>query len=77
MDKRAALLVIVGALSSTPLSAEDITLMGVGTMSCGEFRKSYKQDPKLAEVVYLEWARGFMSALNMFRPAGSPLPGGS
>lgn len=52
----------------SPARAEDTSVMrGVGTYSCAHFGKSYKDDPKLAELVYGSWAQGFMSGLNAQR----------
>jgi hypothetical protein len=63
--KRIALLVIVWVLSSTPLSAQDVALMGAGLASCGEFGDAYRQNPQVVGALYSEWARGFMTGLNI------------
>jgi hypothetical protein len=39
-------------------------MRGVGTSSCAEFGIHYKKNPKLADLVYGEWAQGFMSGMN-------------
>jgi hypothetical protein len=42
---------------------------GLGIKSCGEFAKSYAENPTLAETLYFGWAEGFMSGLNFVNEA--------
>jgi len=60
-----AIIVALLALTCGQTALADAVVRGVGTQSCAEFAKAYKGDPKYAELVYLSWAQGLMSGLNI------------
>jgi len=37
---------------------------GVGVRTCGQFAKDYQNNPANAEIIYNNWALGFMSGMN-------------
>jgi hypothetical protein len=43
---------------------EPSSATGVGTQTCAVFAMHYRDNPKLAELVYGSWAQGFMAGLN-------------
>lgn len=44
---------------------------GLGMKSCGQFTKSYADNPQITEDLYFTWAEGFMSGLNMANEANN------
>lgn len=55
------------ALMSVPAltsGAEKAGWIGPGTVSCAEFSRACRDDPKNAENLFFSWALGFMSGLN-------------
>ncbi len=60
-------LVLALALMSFPglaSGAEKAGWIGPGTVSCAEFGRAYRDDPKNTENLFFSWALGFMSGLN-------------
>jgi len=47
-------------------AAEDATLMGLGTRTCGQFAADYRREPSVAEALYFSWALGYLSAFNLY-----------
>ena len=64
LERSGLLLTIAIVFCTTAIADDQITMRGVGTSSCAEFRIHYRKNPKLADLVYGEWAQGFMSGLN-------------
>jgi hypothetical protein len=50
-------------------AAEDFTAMGVGTQTCGKFVELYRLSSSHAEIIYINWAQGFMTGMNIQRLA--------
>lgn len=40
---------------------------GAGTRLCSAFLQEYEQDPKITAWIYLSWAQGYLSAINLQR----------
>lgn len=59
-----AIALIVGCCN-VALSEEGAAVSGAGTRSCAEYAADYKQNPKVADMLYLPWAQGFLSAQNI------------
>lgn len=61
--------------------SQQATLAGLGSLTCGQYAEWYKENPKMVEVVFFEWAQGFMSAVetvtqSLGKPTMSLLPSG-
>lgn len=50
---------------STCHSKDAAYAVGMGLSTCGEFAQNYRRDSKLTELVYVQWAAGFLSGMNM------------
>ena len=61
--KRIALALAFLSFSAASLAAEKAAWQGPGTVSCAEFGKAFREDPK-NESLFFSWALGFMSGLN-------------
>ena len=48
---------------TSPADAEAVGA-GVGIRTCGQFAKDYQNNPANTEIVYNNWALGFMSGMN-------------
>jgi hypothetical protein len=53
-----------GMLCSAALTEEQLIIRGVGTASCAKFGSMYKEDERIAFLVFDSWAQGFMSGPN-------------
>lgn len=54
------------ALSANHLAAaEAIAVVGPGTITCGEYAKSYRQDPGGTDAIIISWVQGFLSGLKV------------
>jgi hypothetical protein len=59
------LLAMSAVIVCSPCFAEDdISMIGGGQYSCGEFAEAYARDPKFTEGLFFAWATGYMSGRN-------------
>ena len=50
-----------------PVMAEPANTAGAGTRLCSVFLREYEQDPRTTAWIYLSWAQGYLSAVNLQR----------
>jgi hypothetical protein len=65
---------ILCVLCARVVAEEGGMARGVGTASCAEYAKIYRNDPKLAKSIFGAWAQGFMSGSNTARLSLAYLP---
>ena len=66
----AGVLVCLGIIVSSPREAtadSSRTTAGAGTSLCSVFSREYDQDPETTAWIYLSWAQGYLSAVNLQR----------
>jgi hypothetical protein len=67
--------VVLSLALASPILAEDAPVVsGVGISSCGKFTNSYKENSARTETLYLSWAQGFMSSINLNRKMQNGTP---
>jgi hypothetical protein len=44
--------------------AESAVAAGVGVRTCGQFEQDYRNNPANTEIIYYNWALGFLSGMN-------------
>jgi len=64
MIKRLSAAALALVLGSMPVAAEPMVAMGMGTLSCAEFGRFYRDFPQ-AENDFFAWAQGFMTGVNL------------
>ncbi len=52
-------------LAFCPARAEPTAMMGFGTVTCAHFAEDYRKKPDVTELLYFEWAQGYMSGQNV------------
>ena len=64
--KPLALLMWLGIVTTAAAQTEheEMIFRGVGAVTCGEFARQYSIRPDFAELMFLTWAEGYMSARN-------------
>ena len=63
--KRIYLVIAALVLCAPNANAKDFGEMGLGLAPCAQFAKMYAMNPTRAEDMFLDWAQGFMSGMNM------------
>jgi hypothetical protein len=64
ITKSLALLLALISFPRLSTGAEKAGWIGPGTVSCADFGRACRDDPKNAENLFFSWALGFMSGLN-------------
>jgi hypothetical protein len=54
----------IWTMLTTAVHADDVTAMGAGTGTCGQYTKTYKTSPEATDRIVLGWINGFLSGLN-------------
>lgn len=70
LARRAGVLVCLSMIVSSPREAAADSLRttaGAGTSLCSAFSREYDQDPGTTAWIYLSWAQGYLSAVNLQR----------
>ena len=64
--KPLALLMWLGIVTTAAAQTEheEMIFRGVGAVTCAEFARQYSVRPDFAELMFLTWAEGYMSARN-------------
>jgi hypothetical protein len=57
--------VLISAFFLAPRIGLAYPIHGLGSLSCAEFAKMYRDDPSTTELYFFSWAQGFMSGMNM------------
>ena len=52
------------AACGTAYAEEERAIVGLGTFSCAEFAKDYRDNPETADGFYRTWVQGFLSGQN-------------
>ena len=69
LASRIVILVHLGIIICVPPAMADglRTVAGAGTSLCSTFLREYDQDPQITAWIYLSWAQGYLSAVNLQR----------
>lgn len=55
-----------------PAGEAEIEVIGPGVMTCAEFAREYRTDPKGTELMFFDWARGYLSGMSHFLSINFP-----
>lgn len=60
---------IAAAQDTAPQNKDSAIVMGLGASSCADFAQAYRNDATTTMRLYLDWAQGFMSGVNVLHAA--------